>query len=129
MKRALPIVISTDIFFFINIDACTTVTCSFTIDNNVDSASYNQRPLIISTDDLNNWGKEKTVSFESCYDGSPGTLSINGFDLEPEGTQGINTKKCPPFLTNLPLFRPFSHLFEMTVIVQFHIKPNNSFIT
>ena len=36
----------------------------------------------ISTEDLNNWTKEKTITFESCYDSSPGKLQIKGRDLE-----------------------------------------------
>ena len=62
--------------------SCTTVTCSFTIDNVVDSATYGGKTLKITGDDLSDWTKEKSVTFESCYDCSPGTLSIKGSDIE-----------------------------------------------
>ena len=64
------------------IESCTTVTCSFTIDNVVDSATYGGKTLKITGDDLSDWTKEKSVTFESCYDCSPGTLSIKGSDIE-----------------------------------------------
>ena len=60
---------------------CTSVTCSFTIDNIAESAKYNGDSLTITTNDLNDWKEEKTVTFESCYDGSPGKLTIKGSDL------------------------------------------------
>ena len=66
---------------------CTTVTCSFTIDNYADSATYNGNPLTIITDatyvenlGYTNLALEKSVNFESCDDGNPGTLSIKGSD-------------------------------------------------
>ena len=65
--------------------SCTTVTCSFTIDNVVDSASYGGNTLTITSDDLSDWSKEKSVTFESCDDSSPGTLEIKGSDNEVGG--------------------------------------------
>ena len=63
------------------------MTCSFTIDNYVESATYNGNTLTITTDAeyLENLGYtnlawEKSVNFESCDDGNPGTLSIKGSD-------------------------------------------------
>ena len=65
--------------------SCTTVTCSFTIDNVVDSATYGGNKLTIMGDDLSDWKKEKSVTFESCYDSSPGTLVIKGSDNDVGG--------------------------------------------
>ena len=65
---------------------CTTVTCSFTIDNVVDLATYEGITLAITGDEnLASWEKEKSVTFESCYDKSPGTLVIKGSDNEVGG--------------------------------------------
>ena len=65
---------------------CTTVTCSFTIDNVVDSATYEGITLAITGDEnLAAWEKEKSVTFESCYDSSPGTLVIKGSDYDVGG--------------------------------------------
>ena len=61
------------------------MTCSFTIDNVVDSATYGGNTLTIMGDDLSDWKKEKSVTFESCDDSSPGTLVIKGSDIEMEG--------------------------------------------
>ena len=61
------------------------MTCSFTIDNVVDSASYGGNTLTITSDDLSSWSKEKSVTFESCDDSSPGTLEIKGSDNEAGG--------------------------------------------
>ena len=65
------------------------VTCSFTIDNYADSATYNGNTLTITTDAtyVENLGYkslhlEKTVNFESCDDSDPGFLSIKGSDAE-----------------------------------------------
>ena len=76
--------INSQICFFIA--TCTTVICSFTIDNVVDSATYDGNTLTITGDDLSNWKKEKSVTFESCHDLSPGTLVIKGSNDEGEGT-------------------------------------------
>ena len=65
--------------------SCATVTCSFTIDNVADSASYGGNTLTITSDDLSDWSKEKSVTFESCDDSSPGTLEIKGSDNEVGG--------------------------------------------
>ena len=62
------------------------MTCSFTIDNVVDSATYDVNTLTITGDDLSNWKTEKSVTFESCHDLSPGTLVIKGSNDEGEGT-------------------------------------------
>ena len=65
---------------------CTDVTCSFTIDNVVDSATYDGITLAITGDEnLANWVEEKSVTFESCYDSSPGTLVIKGSDNDVGG--------------------------------------------
>ena len=61
------------------------MTCSFTIDNVVDSATYGGNTLTIMGDDLSDWKKEKSVTFESCYDSSPGTLVIKGSDYDVGG--------------------------------------------
>ena len=66
---------------------CNTVTCSFTIDNVVDSATYNGNTLTITSDGLSKWSKEKLVTFESCDDSSPGTLLMKGSDNEVGGIQ------------------------------------------
>ena len=61
---------------------CTTVTCSFTIDNEVESAKYNGDSLTITTDDLTAWSKLKTIEFQSCHDSNPGKLQIKGINSE-----------------------------------------------
>ena len=61
------------------------MTCSFTVDNRVQWAEYNGKTLSITTNDLDNWTQEKSVTFESCDQSSPGTLAINGIDYEAEG--------------------------------------------
>ena len=65
------------------------MTCSFTVDNYADSATYNGNPLTIITDatyvenlGYTNLALEKSVNFESCDDGNPGTLSIKGSNAE-----------------------------------------------
>ena len=76
-------------YTFLVTEICTTVTCSFTVDNYADSATYNGNTLTIITDAeyVENLGyknivSEKAVNFESCDDGNPGTLSIKGSDAE-----------------------------------------------
>ena len=67
-------------------DTCISVDCSFTIDNVVISAKYNEIPLKIQTEDLENWTKEKVISFVSCEDeSSPGILEIKGNDEVDSG--------------------------------------------
>ena len=62
------------------------MTCSFTIDNVVDSATYEGITLAITGDEnLATWTEEKSVTFESCYDSSPGTLVIKGSDNDVGG--------------------------------------------
>ena len=64
------------------------VTCFFTIDNVVDLATYNGMTLAIAgNENLANWSIKKSVTFESCDDGSPGTLAIKGSD---SGDGGIS---------------------------------------
>ena len=65
--------------FFSNV-GCTTVTCSFTIDNKVEHATYNGDILTITTDDLTSWQSLKSVEFESCSDTNPGILQVKGTD-------------------------------------------------
>ena len=72
-------------FFFLVTATCNTVTCSFTVDNRVQWAEYNGNTLSITSSDLNDWTQEKSVTFESCDQSSPGTLIINGIDYEAEG--------------------------------------------
>ena len=63
------------------------MTCSFTIDNVVDSATYEGITLAITgNENLASWEKEKLVTFESCFDSSPGTLVIKGSDNDAGGT-------------------------------------------
>ena len=57
---------------------CACVTCTFTVDNVVNSAKYNGYPLQISGGAVNNWQKEKVISFQSCCDSCPGILEIKG---------------------------------------------------
>ena len=71
--------------FFLVTATCNTVTCSFTIDNRVQWAEYNGETLSITSNDLDNWTQEKSVTFESCDQSSPGTLTIKGIDYEAEG--------------------------------------------
>ena len=61
------------------------MTCSFTVDNRVQWAEYNGKTLSITSNDLNDWTQEKSVTFESCDQSSPGTLTIKGIDYEAEG--------------------------------------------
>ena len=62
------------------------VTCFFTVDNVVDSATYNGITLAITGDEnLADWSIKKSVTFESCDDSSPGTLVIKGSDSEVGG--------------------------------------------
>ena len=48
------------------------------MDNVVNSVKYNDNTLQISGGAVNNWQKEKVISFESCSDSSPGILEIKG---------------------------------------------------
>ena len=61
------------------------MTCSFTVDNRVDSATYNENTLTIAGGNLGAWSEEKTVTFESCDDSNPGTLMIKGYNVDVEG--------------------------------------------
>ena len=71
---------------FLFTEYCTTVTCSFTIDNVVDSVTYDGITLAVTSEEgLDNWTIEKSVTFESCFDSRPGTLVIKGSD---DGTGG-----------------------------------------
>ena len=51
-----------------------------TIDNIVESVKYNGDALTITSDDLSNWQKLKTIEFESCFDSNPGKLQVKGSD-------------------------------------------------
>ena len=57
----------------------TKVTCKFTVDNVVDGVWYNGISLAI-TGKINDWQKEKTVSFSTVSSGN-GELKIRGTDL------------------------------------------------
>ena len=48
------------------------------MDNVVTSVKYNDIKLQISGGAVNNWQKEKIISFQSCDDSSPGILEIKG---------------------------------------------------
>ena len=50
-----------------------------TIDNTVDSVSYNGYLLQVEGD-VEDWEIEKTFKFSSCYNNNPGELIINGTD-------------------------------------------------
>ena len=72
--------------FFLFTETCTTVVCSFTMDNVVDSATYDGNKLTITGDAyLGDSTKVKSVTFESCYDSSPGTLYIKGSNSDGTG--------------------------------------------
>jgi len=55
------------------------VKCSLTIDNRVDSVSYNGLELAV-TGTLDNYLIEKSFNFNSCDQYRPGVLTIKGFD-------------------------------------------------
>ena len=61
------------------------MTCAFTIDGVVDSAKYNGDALTITTTDLTDWNQVKSVTFDSCYDSSPGTVSVKGSGSSAQG--------------------------------------------
>ena len=61
------------------------MTCAFTIDGVVDSAKYNGDALTITTTDLSDWNQVKSVTFDSCYDSSPGTISVKGSGSSAQG--------------------------------------------
>ena len=62
------------------------MVCSFTLDNVVDSATYDGNRLTITGDAyLDDSTKVKSVTFESCYDSSPGTLYIKGSNADGTG--------------------------------------------
>ena len=73
--------------FFLFTETCTTVVCSFLMDNVVDSATYDGNKLTITGDVayLDDWTKVKSVTFDSCYDSSPGTLYIKGSNADGTG--------------------------------------------
>ena len=79
--------ICTQTFFELFVASWCIVTCSFTMDNIVESAKYNGDSLTIAThgNGLTDWTKEKKVTFESCNDGSPGKLTIKGSDGDGDG--------------------------------------------
>ena len=59
----------------------TRVDCSLTVDNEVVEIFYNNTKLTVKGD-LNDWRKEKTITFENCDGRYPGKLTIKGKDLE-----------------------------------------------
>ena len=61
------------------------VKCSLTIDNIVNSVSYNDINLMIEGGDLTNWQEEKTVEFSSCDNTDPGFLVVNGTESDDVG--------------------------------------------
>ena len=80
--------------------SCNTVTCSFTIDNVVEWAKYDGNTLPISVPahpgttslpyyQLSIFGVKKSVTFESCYDSSPGTLRIKGSNANGKGCLSV----------------------------------------
>ena len=75
-------------YVFLFTESCTTVVCSFTMDNVVDSATYGGNELTITgalDDYLGDSTKVKSVTFESCYESSPGTLYIKGSNANGTG--------------------------------------------
>ena len=73
-------------YVFLFTESCTTVVCSFTMDNVVDSATYDGHELAITGNDyLGDSTKVKSVTFESCYESSPGTLYIKGSNANGTG--------------------------------------------
>ena len=64
------------------------MVCSFTMDDVVDSATYDGNELTITgalDDYLGDSTKVKSVTFESCYESSPGTLYIKGSNANRTG--------------------------------------------
>ena len=56
------------------------------MDNVVDSATYDGHELTIAGNDyLGDSTKVKSVTFESCYESSPGTLYIKGSNANRTG--------------------------------------------
>ena len=69
---------------------CSTVTCSFTMDNVVDWAKYDGNLLTIYPGyGLSTWSVKKSVTFESCFESSPGTLFIKGSNEQYDTGTGI----------------------------------------
>ena len=51
--------------------------CSFTVDNELDYAMYNNQLLNVSGGDTGDWQQEKEITFQSCNGGgNPGTIEI-----------------------------------------------------
>ena len=76
--------------FFLFAETCTTVVCSFLMDNVIDSATYDGNKLTITGDNyLGDSTKVKSVTFESCYDSSPGTLHIKGSNANGKGCLSV----------------------------------------
>ena len=69
---------------------CTTVTCYFTLRSVVEWARYDGKTLAIHRSyGLHAFGVKKSVTFESCYDSSPGTLFIKGSNTNYDTWTGI----------------------------------------
>ena len=62
-------------------EACSEVTCTFSIDNIVKEVKYNGVPLEVNGD-KDNWRSLKTVSFESCSTSDPGKLVVISFTIQ-----------------------------------------------
>ena len=87
------------------------MTCAFTIDGVVDSAKYNGDALTITTTDLTDWNQVKSVTFDSCYDSSPGTVSVKGSGSSAQG-------KLLKGIVIEPIKRVFTYvLFSVTHIL------------
>ena len=88
------------------------MTCSFTIDNVVDLATYDGITLAITGDEnLANWVEVKSVTFDSCYDSSPGTVSVKGSGSSAQG-------KLLKGIVIEPIKRVFTYvLFSVTHIL------------
>lgn len=82
---------------------CFDVTCSFTIDDVTYSASYEGQTLDITTVNLGQWFREKTVNFVSCGP-DPGSIVISGKDNNGGGhcTHGGLVLHCTANDTSTP---------------------------
>ena len=56
------------------------VKCTLTIDNVIDSVTYNGIPLEV-TGNTRMHTSENSFTFVSCYKSNPGVLTISGTDL------------------------------------------------
>ena len=77
---------------------CACVVCTFTVDNVVNHAKYNGKYLQI-TPQLDDWKKEKVVSFQSCSDRYPGILEIKGKHNQAKVTKLVRFWYFQSFVT------------------------------